>query len=559
MSNFDIGSLSSSQNYSGLIGGGNRFDLYNFSVKESGSFSLSLNGLSDNADVQLLNSSGEVLYSSAALGISAEAIALNNLAAGNYAVRVLQVGGSTNYNLNLAANPQVEPLTGMDLISGYFTVGESGQVGVDPLFDGGWYKGELAVFSLEGMEKYVPGSEEFIKEAVVRSLSNSEQGYVVFSDASEDAKFSGGLGEGNYNDGKYFGEKTFAMKPGDKFGFMLIPNGKVQDVLNNPAIGADKRPLFSLVIANPNQGFHIGQIADINGQGNTFSIEDQRVDTGSDKDYNDLIFQVSGATGKAIKIDEVINQTKDWRNSEKGKQLLDDIKPEQSVEGIPIIETIPVVETQPIVETIPVVETQPVYKTKPLQNSTGIFTVGNDGKVSVDFLFDGGAYQGEVAIVSLAGMEDLEPGSAAFIQEAAKRANSNFEMGYVVIRDRIEGAKFNGILGEPSQNSGEYQGSKTFTMRPGDKFAIMLVPNGTVQQVAENPIIGGDKRPLFSIPAANPDGKEQVKDLNGNSRIFAWEDIAGNWSDRDFNDFIIKIDGATGNVPQIGQTNWLNS
>ncbi|MFB2980551.1 DUF4114 domain-containing protein, partial [Microseira sp. BLCC-F43] len=366
MSNFDIGSLSSSQNYSGLIGGGNRFDLYNFSVKESGSFSLSLNGLSDNADVQLLNSSGEVLYSSAALGISAEAIALNNLAAGNYAVRVLQVGGSTNYNLNLAANPQVEPLTGMDLISGYFTVGESGQVGVDPLFDGGWYKGELAVFSLEGMEKYVPGSEEFIKEAVVRSLSNSEQGYVVFSDASEDAKFSGGLGEGNYNDGKYFGEKTFAMKPGDKFGFMLIPNGKVQDVLNNPAIGADKRPLFSLVIANPNQGFHIGQIADINGQGNTFSIEDQRVDTGSDKDYNDLIFQVSGATGKAIKIDEVINQTKDWRNSEKGKQLLDDIKPEQSVEGIPIIETIPVVETQPIVETIPVVETQPIVETIPV-------------------------------------------------------------------------------------------------------------------------------------------------------------------------------------------------
>ncbi|GET40974.1 PPC domain-containing protein [Microseira wollei] len=113
MSIFDIGSMSSSQNYSGLIGGANPFDLYNFSVKESGSFSLSLNGLSDNADVQLLNSSGEVLYISAALGMSAEAIALNNLATGNYAVRVLQVGGSTNYNLNLAAKGKVDPLTGI--------------------------------------------------------------------------------------------------------------------------------------------------------------------------------------------------------------------------------------------------------------------------------------------------------------------------------------------------------------------------------------------------------------------------------------------------------------
>ncbi|HAZ47884.1 MAG TPA: DNA/RNA endonuclease G, partial [Cyanobacteria bacterium UBA11371] len=356
MSIFDIGSLSSSQNYSGLIDGANPFDLYNFSVKESGSFSLSLNGLSDNADVELLNSSGKVLYSSAGLGISAEAIAVSNLAAGNYAVRVLQVGGSTNYNLNLAANAQVDPLTGMDLISGYFSVGESGQVGVDPLFDGGWYKGELAVFSLEGMEKYVPGSEEFIQEAVVRSLSNSQQGYVVFSDVSEDAKFSGGLGEGNYNDGKYFGEKTFAMKPGDKFGFMLIPNSTLQDVLNNPAIGADKRPLFSLVTANPNQGFHIGQIADINGEGNTFSIEDQRFDSGADKDYNDLIFKVSGATGKAIKLDEVINPAKDWRTSEQGKQFLDHIKPEPAVEAIPIIEDQPVVENKPIVETPPVVE-----------------------------------------------------------------------------------------------------------------------------------------------------------------------------------------------------------
>jgi hypothetical protein len=36
--------------------------------------------------------------------------------------------------------------------SGYFTVGESGEVTIDYLFDGGGYEGELAIFSLEGME-----------------------------------------------------------------------------------------------------------------------------------------------------------------------------------------------------------------------------------------------------------------------------------------------------------------------------------------------------------------------------------------------------------------------
>ncbi|HAZ49984.1 MAG TPA: hypothetical protein DDW76_06370, partial [Cyanobacteria bacterium UBA11369] len=194
----------------------------------------------------------------------------------------------------------------------------------------------------------------------------------------------------------------------------------------------------------------------------------------------------------------------------------------------------------PVAENKPIVETHPVSKTKPIQDSLGIFTVGNDGKVSIDFLFDGGAYQGEVAIVSLAGMEDLEPGSEAFIQEAAKRANSNSELGYVVIRDRIEGAKFNGILGEPSQNSGEYQGSKTFTMRPGDKFAIMLVPNGTVQQVAENPGIGGDVRPLFSLST-------QIADVTGDGHTFAFEDLPlDGFSDRDYNDLIFQIKGATG-------------
>ncbi|MGA9377306.1 MAG: DUF4114 domain-containing protein, partial [Phormidium sp.] len=193
-----------------------------------------------------------------------------------------------------------------DYDSGLFTVGETGEIGIDFLFDGGGYKGELAIFSLDGMDEFEPGSQEFIKEAATRALSSSELGHVVIADATEGAKFSGNLGEANQNSGVYLGVKTFNMRPGDTFAVMLVPNGKVEQVFDNPAIGGNVRPLFSLVTSNPNDAFHTGQISDITGDGSTFVMEDMRVDTGSDRDYNDIIFQVRGATGKAALMDDLV-------------------------------------------------------------------------------------------------------------------------------------------------------------------------------------------------------------------------------------------------------------
>jgi len=77
--------------------------------------------------------------------------------------------------------------------SGTFTVGETGEVSIDFLFDGGGYKGELAIFSLDGMDEFEPGSEEFIQEAASRALSDSELGHVVISDQTEGARFVGEL------------------------------------------------------------------------------------------------------------------------------------------------------------------------------------------------------------------------------------------------------------------------------------------------------------------------------------------------------------------------------
>lgn len=226
----------------------------------------------------------------------------------------------------LAGLPQ-NPISPFE--SGFFVAGNTGQVTFDFLSDGGSYKGELAFFNLEGMESLGLGSPAFIKEAARRSLSgNSEnpEGDIVIRDATEGAKEDFRFENFNTNQGEYLGIKTFQAKPGDKYGFMLVPNGKVQEVFdalsNNLELQGAKRPLFSMATANPNDAFHVGQIADITGDGTLFVMEDQRTDTNSDRDYNDVIFRVTGAAGTAAKVSEVINPNLDWTKTPEGLGFL---------------------------------------------------------------------------------------------------------------------------------------------------------------------------------------------------------------------------------------------
>jgi chemotaxis protein histidine kinase CheA len=214
--------------------------------------------------------------------------------------------------------------------TGVFKVDEKGSVGIDYLLDGGGYEGELGIFSLEGMEELAQNSDTFITEAARRAVSNSTLGYVVINDAAEGARFSGDLPyDTNHNKGEYKGVKTFTMRPGDTFAFILVPNrATLQQVANNSATGDDTRPLFSLPMANPNGSFMTGQIADVTGVGNTFVMEDLRVDkSGTDSDYNDIIFQVRNAKGSAVSIDSVIDLNKDWRPTNLGKALIEYAKP----------------------------------------------------------------------------------------------------------------------------------------------------------------------------------------------------------------------------------------
>ncbi|RFP61766.1 MAG: DUF4114 domain-containing protein [Limnothrix sp. CACIAM 69d] len=207
--------------------------------------------------------------------------------------------------------------------SGIFTVGGSGQVVVDVLWDGGAYRGQAGIFSLSGMESYELGSVDFIAEMARRVTSDSVLGYVIWNDPTEAARFSGVMnGEADFNSGAYAGLKSFEMQAGDKFGVVLVPDTTFVKVLEQPWAEGSWRPLFSMVTANPNDSFQMGQIADVTGDGNTFTFEDIRVDHGGDKDYNDFIFQVRGATGEAVLMDEVVAPGKDWRNTDAGQLLV---------------------------------------------------------------------------------------------------------------------------------------------------------------------------------------------------------------------------------------------
>ena len=86
----------------GSVGGSDTSDYFRFRLYSSKTFSLTMNGMSSDADVQLLSSSGSVITSSTRAGSSSESIT-RSLSAGTYYVKVYPYSGSTSYNLYLNA------------------------------------------------------------------------------------------------------------------------------------------------------------------------------------------------------------------------------------------------------------------------------------------------------------------------------------------------------------------------------------------------------------------------------------------------------------------------
>jgi trimeric autotransporter adhesin len=103
-----LGALTTSRTIAGFVGNTDADDFYRFSLNSDRSIGIFLNGLSADADIQLIRDfntngivdSSDVLAESSRAGSASEAI-FNNLSAGTYFVRVLQYSGNTNYSLTL--------------------------------------------------------------------------------------------------------------------------------------------------------------------------------------------------------------------------------------------------------------------------------------------------------------------------------------------------------------------------------------------------------------------------------------------------------------------------
>ncbi|BAB77992.1 DUF4114 domain-containing protein [Anabaena sp. FACHB-709] len=396
-----------------------------------------------------------------------------------------------------------------NLNNGIFTVSAAGNVSVDFLYDGGMNKGELAIFSLEGMENMAVGSIEFIREASRRALSNSQSGYVVVRDQTERARFTD-LNqelswEKDFNSGVYNGPQTFQMKAGSKFAMMLIADSTVSKIAQYPT--SSNNILFSFGSVDSATGKVSPQIADITGKGNTFGWEDNNTLKSNDRDFNDMVVQVLGATANAPSLKDSTYSNRNWLNTGVGQELSD-------------------------------------YANRPLFE-TGTFIVNGTGQVKLDYLYDGGAYQGQLAVFSLKGMEKYQPGSLAFIKEAATRALSNSTQGRILISDRQEGARFDGnVSWESNFNQGSYQGIDSFTMNAGDEVAFMLVQDTSIEEIyrqPQNSYVWG-KQVIFSTD------KNQIVAVD-NKGTLAFEDMIVGSSNSyiDYNDVVFQVQGLKSN------------
>ncbi|BBD65961.1 hypothetical protein NIES4072_03600 [Nostoc commune NIES-4072] len=106
----NIGTLNNSQSFNEFVGNIDTDDYYKFNLNNNSQFNLNLSGLIDNADVQLLNSSGNAIQTFNQTGNTPEVVS-TVLNAGTYYIRIFTLGlANTFYNLNVNASPQTKLL-----------------------------------------------------------------------------------------------------------------------------------------------------------------------------------------------------------------------------------------------------------------------------------------------------------------------------------------------------------------------------------------------------------------------------------------------------------------
>jgi len=128
---FDLGILDGGVVIQDFVGSTDPNDYYRFTLNQQSEFTLALSGLSSDADVELLDSNGQLIDFSIFGGTSGEWIN-QTLDAGVYYVRVYPYIGDTNYTLSLTAT-RFEPLS----FTSFNVFDASGDSTRNSLFQGG--------------------------------------------------------------------------------------------------------------------------------------------------------------------------------------------------------------------------------------------------------------------------------------------------------------------------------------------------------------------------------------------------------------------------------------
>ena len=122
----NIGTLSGTRSFSGWVGSTDTNDYYRFYVGSTSNFNLTLNGLSADADVQLLDANNGLIQSSTHGSTTAESIG-RTLSPGTYYARVYPYGAAnTNYNLSLSV-PIIKPTVSLSATDSSAAETTSGQ------------------------------------------------------------------------------------------------------------------------------------------------------------------------------------------------------------------------------------------------------------------------------------------------------------------------------------------------------------------------------------------------------------------------------------------------
>jgi prepilin-type N-terminal cleavage/methylation domain-containing protein len=170
-----------------------------------------------------------------------------------------------------------------NLTGGVSIVGPSGTVTTEnKYYDGAGYRGELGIFSLDGMGNppydltTAAGLKAFMQEAVRRVAAGGTEGGVAMD-----------------RDGH---GRTLNFNPGTAVAFILIPNNSFQavdDMSTFPVSTSSNYPLTSLSFDTGNvAGFSQSQAVSLGNE--SYAIEDMA--GGGDQDYEDIIWKSTGLT-----------------------------------------------------------------------------------------------------------------------------------------------------------------------------------------------------------------------------------------------------------------------